>query len=600
MKHLLTLGLFLAVCPLLAQNVQRGSVLEYNEKNEKKPLQNVEITVDNATSAVSDLRGDYTLRFRQVSVGQKVQVLAIEKAGYELFNQEDVDEWRVMADGRVPFNILMYRSDALRELRDRFTAMALRVLQSQKGGTRDGNYTRRLENLEQYIDRFVRVDMTQVIDAEKKILKLVNKGRFDEALKQYDMQKIPMRRASVYRQCALLRMAGGTDNEAKAMELLRSLAYADTTMTSVMSDYAHEAYLAKDYTAALAAYRTLSNSARAQSDLVTLAKARINEGAILNYTRRNSDGTPLLQQAVALLDSIRLEQNDTLLYLSDIAHGCHYLGLNSLRQRNVEEGRGLLMRGVWSLRALRDVSSFANLQPQYASQLVQTGSALCDTYYIYESEVLIQEGISVLDVLYTAKPYTYVGQLANAWSNLGRVYFKMGAAYNEKSEDCYLKAGSYYDRAVEYDSTANIRQQMSNLHHLGDLYKSKGDFAKSVDCYEPGRIYWEANDDKSEQATRFLTETYADMGEALYKIGRYDEALHYDSLSYIIAKPRYDQNPELFKDMMGTCLLHLVNTYISLDRYEEAFDYVRKAMEVDPEYPETRRRLEQIRRKLNK
>ena len=53
---------------LFAQSRQNGIVLEYNERNQKTPLPDVEILVANAGSTISDKEGKFLLTFREKSV----------------------------------------------------------------------------------------------------------------------------------------------------------------------------------------------------------------------------------------------------------------------------------------------------------------------------------------------------------------------------------------------------------------------------------------------------------------------------------------------------------------------------------------------------
>lgn len=655
MKRSLLYILLCAISPvMLAQSMQRGVVLEYNEKNEKTPLANVEIVVANAGSTVTDANGEFQLRFRQLKPGDRVQVRRIAKTNYEIFNQEVLDQWRISADD-IPFTIILCRSDRLNETRSNMIRTATKsferkydydvkqiTIQYKKGNIskeeyenkanelRD-EYQRRLENLDEYIDRFARIDLSSLNSVEAQVVKLVRDGKFDEAIDLYDKEdlvnklvsqsesitdlrldadklkvaasQIAQQRDSisrmVHRHIDLLQLQGGAENAMRVHSILHDVAFSDTTYTPAMYEYAESSASLSMHEEALSIYESLSSTARACNDLVALAKAQIHKGAILNISQRYSECLPVLRDALLSLDSLRLLETDTLRYLETISYGCRYLGQNLISLHQADEGRLWILKGINSLRLLRSEPRFRDLEADYATILLQGGGALRMAGHLDESEAFIREGLEYIERLYSHKPYRYIALLAYGWSRLADVYYMLGDAYNDKCEECFLMADSYYRTAVERNPRAYERFKVTNMHNLGDFYKSQGDFDKALKCYEDGRILWERTAGQSAFSHRSLGETYSDIGECLYKLGRFAEALPYDIKSYEMTKPRYEAEPVVFRDQMGTCLLHLANTYNSMGQYKEAYEYVLKAMSVDPSYPETRLRLEELRTKLN-
>ena len=92
MKRIL-IGLLMicaSVAMLLAQSTQQVVVREYQQKQQKTPLEGVSLTVQNAGSSMSDARGALTLQFRSLKAGDPVQVRRVDLSGYEIFNKEIV------------------------------------------------------------------------------------------------------------------------------------------------------------------------------------------------------------------------------------------------------------------------------------------------------------------------------------------------------------------------------------------------------------------------------------------------------------------------------------------------------------------------------
>ena len=90
-----------------AQVVQKGVVVEYNEKAAKTALAGVEVRAQRAQSTVSDKKGSFVLDFPTLKAGDRVAVRRIEKPGYEIFNKEAVEQWNI--NPSQPFTVEMCR-----------------------------------------------------------------------------------------------------------------------------------------------------------------------------------------------------------------------------------------------------------------------------------------------------------------------------------------------------------------------------------------------------------------------------------------------------------------------------------------------------------
>lgn len=204
--------LSLAFLSVSAQTLQQGVVKEYNEKAQKTPLAGVELNVRSASSTVSDNHGDFSLNFLTLKPGDKINVRNIEKMGYEIFNKEAVEQW--ILSPTVPFVIVMCRVEKFKAIRDNFEKNAsknykrqydkeLAMLEKLKadGKIKEEEYRRKLaevqetfdaqmDNLDNYIDRFARIDLSELSETEQEIFELLQAGNFDEAIRKYEEQNL--------------------------------------------------------------------------------------------------------------------------------------------------------------------------------------------------------------------------------------------------------------------------------------------------------------------------------------------------------------------------------------------------------------------------
>ena len=191
-----------------AQTTQMVQIVEYNGKEAKTPIQGVGLTVNNAAAAMSDASGNLTLNFRTLHAGDQVQIRRIEKAGYEIFNLEAVEQWVISP--QQAFQLVICKSDRIRALCDNYSQVAsesyakqlqqekARLEEERKAGRlkeeqfkaelqqADDFYAQQLENLDLYVEKFAHFDLSELNEKEQAIIELVQKGQIDDAIAQYE------------------------------------------------------------------------------------------------------------------------------------------------------------------------------------------------------------------------------------------------------------------------------------------------------------------------------------------------------------------------------------------------------------------------------
>lgn len=283
----------------VAQSVQRGEVLEYRGTDPKTPLAKVNVVASNAGAVQSDAEGQFSLQFRTLHSGDAIQFRRIERSGYEVMNTEALEVARVArpsaqdeASDRI--RIVMIPRATLQRLRDGYRNVTEQRYEQQlqraeaqldslrqAGKLAEEQYNARINALEEaheeklnqldtYIDKFARIDLSDISQDEQRIVALVQEGRFEEALQIYEDQHLSERlqqnradvtqltairdqlaeaarqkaienerlRQSIDRQVTLLCMAGGEDNLMRAHQLLHQTYLADTTYWQARREYA--------------------------------------------------------------------------------------------------------------------------------------------------------------------------------------------------------------------------------------------------------------------------------------------------------------------------------------------------------------------------
>lgn len=344
---------------LMAQSSQSGIVLEYQGQRAKTPLQGVGITAQNAGATQSAADGTFALQFRTLHVGDNIQMRRIERAGYEVMNQEHVEDFRIGREGTPPLQIVMITRKQLNDLRNGYRSVAAQRYEKQLAASEEeverlkaegklaeeeynerkdaleAEYEEKLSRLESYIDKFARIDLSEIDAIEQQIVALIQSGDMDAALRLYEEQGLPAKlaqsradreklidaqaqlaqaqheqeqknlrlRQSIDRQITLLLMMGGEENLHKALGLRREVFLADTTDFEAHCDYAA---LLQNNGFFDQAISLLSDAVRLHDDDYKRGQLLINIANIhAIISERDSLVISILQQADSLLWPLR-------------------------------------------------------------------------------------------------------------------------------------------------------------------------------------------------------------------------------------------------------------------------------------------------------
>lgn len=299
---LLCLLLMVITQPLLGEAVQRISIVEYipdiqtNGRNAtKRPLALVEVQIQGASSTITNKNGECVLRFNTLNIGDRIVVRRISRPGYEVFYPQMLSDLIIRRDSE-PVVITMISQENLLNLTHHTEKMINNQMEKQKKqeiselNPAAADYARRresierkydakLDDVEQYIDRLVRIDFTNLSKNESEIAAAYQSGNFEEILEQFDRSNLIEKYKSVSEalhnvenahakvdkarkdqedhlndiiqylqyQITLLKMEGSVSSTKKAMELLEKMLEIEPFGHFQMKEYMLMSMQLKEY-----------------------------------------------------------------------------------------------------------------------------------------------------------------------------------------------------------------------------------------------------------------------------------------------------------------------------------------------------------------
>lgn len=532
-----------------AQTVQSGTVSEYKEELKKRPLGGVELLISNAPTTVSDKGGKFSLQFQTLRPGQKVNIRRIEKSGYEIFNKDALGQWNINPDE--PFVILMVRSDRFKEIKDNYNRVSSKSYEEQylkekerlQKEHEDGKltidqlrseivnlqeeYDRQLLNLDNYIDRFARIDLSALSKNELEIIELVQNGEIDKAIQKYDelnlindyaqtiddLSELQSANKAIQNQIAktirakealsaqllnnisLLQLKGGRESFARIGQMYKELIAIDPTDIKTLNQYVSyciDQNLMEDAIATLDTILSfeLTHSQRIKS-LIALSGVYITT---LDYDSAQSTLSQALDNLTLLesqpsSDSYEIDQYRSMIYDN---LGISYQHLSEYRK--AEE----LMLKAHDIRS----SLYSIDKTNYAmEQLAKSKHNLANNYLrikqFDEAVGFYDEAISLYAAL-TGVDEKYEGKYAETISDLATCY-QYSLDFNN-AESYYLNAISILQSLVSINPNRYNESICMAYSNLASLYIETHDYDKAIK-------YFRLSDDLYDMSEDFITRT---------------------------------------------------------------------------------------------
>lgn len=539
MKRLVTLYLSIIVVCIntIAQTTQNGLTLSYNESNKKTPLGGVQIVIRDAGSTISNANGNFSLKFNTSKPGDKVTYREISKNGYEIFNIEALEQWNISSQNK-PFVIILCKSSLFKKLKDKYNQVASASYAEQykkeqqivKRQLNDGkikeeeyrrkilqledDYYKQLSNLNSYIDKFARIDLSELNDLEKTIIDYVQKGEIEKAISIYESQDYLLKYKqetkkiadisdaeqklkklseeiasdretllkSIQNQVMVYKMAGGYNNMQKAKQLLVDVANADTTNSASSILLADFLYEQQNFEDAILYYQL---GGRHTEDNEKLIKIYLKIGQIVSQSTTSKD-SPLFDIALGILN---------------------YAGklFNEMPEHKIIANIKLKLNYYYSVgRLYLNVKDYENAESYYSGikRFYEEEESMYNLYEISNCSIVL------------AQVYQATKRLAQADSILNVCIPQIEKLFNEDkkgtvelyAESLRLKGGNFLLKGDD-KSWLNYSQKEIEILEETDVDNSKGVIYILADVYNRVAAHYEITKDTL-RATSYYKKAY--------------------------------------------------------------------------------------------
>ncbi len=635
MKRIVIISFYLIIVGhLMAQSVQLGVVKEYNEKKQKTPLSGVELIIKNAGSCISDKKGLFTLKFRTLKPGDRVEYSRIEKSGYEIFNKDAVEEWRIANDGST-FTIVLCKSSKFKVLKDRYNAIAsksyaeqqkqeMTVLEGQlkAGKIQKAEYERKLnelknyydeqlENLDNYIDRFARIDLSELSKEEQKIIDLVNDGKIGEAISAYENlglesqyiqaqsniseaenairqlnkvkdsnnQILSDTYSAIMRMNDVRRLQGGEENYRKIGETLKLIMETDTMNFKNVSAYA-EYLLEQNYHINAIHYLLKALNLTDDKENKVLILQRLGN----EYMRvgKMDESERCLRQSEFILDSIQHQMNDKRKRELYSVVYCFLADVYS-RSHNTKLSEDYYKKTL-------DILSSDNIAQKDIDRRITTMSNLGNLYAIELSR--FKDALAVLNKADSLLIATYGMNLNEKHlRQLGVIKQTIATALGCLKN--YDEAYNYFSQAVEIASKltqmnpqANRMDELYIYNNWGTLLLREKKYENAENCFKMAyNLACQANEETPSLYNKLLTLV---IGGALANSQtcqpvKWQEGK--DLLDRILPEMimMYEQNKQVLTPYLSILYSQYAYTLMHHSDYKEALDAIDKAIALTPD-----------------
>lgn len=653
---LLTFIIFHLFNTLQAETVQKGIVKEYNEKAQKTPLPGVELNIRQTNNTVSDKNGSFTLSFLSLQPGEKINVRRIEKFGYEVFNKEAIEQWNL--NPKSPFIIVMCKSDKFKQIRDNYERISSESYAKQRkkeedslaklkaeGKLKEAEYQKRLiqikddyedqlENLQNYIDRFSRIDLSEISAAEQEIIQLIQEGKIDEAIARYENQNYldiykketaEIKKLSIAigemtdlrsdktksrdsvgmaidRQIDAFKLGGGKENFNKIKVLLHELAYCDTTDFNKMYKYGEFLFQQKDYVNALTSlYTAFNNCTDSEKRIkimmsacdchISLSQFQKAETIISEIIASNnvSDNDVMARLYLTLgsayfrrtlFDKARLNFDKALEFAKDthsVLEGNIFFALSSLNrtQKNFEDAKDFGLQAKNLFESINDSSG------KHSGEIAKCESNLAKIDYYsgkydsaYTKFVISNESYAKL---FSKNPSKYEENLA--WNQVmtAKALFRLDKFEEALSilDNCLETYNSLYKK-IPYAYGKSYSQALDD--YGVNLIKLKR-FDEALKYYgQSTEIVSNLFELDSVAFRPLYAMNYYAKAYRAYQNDDFDESIKLNERTSQLLKPLFEKDPRTYGDAYFSTVKYLSDSYWQMGDLDSAYDNMKNCV----------------------
>ena len=630
---------------LVAQSSQKGLVLEYNGAGEKKPLENVEIVVNNAGSTVSNDNGEFTLQFRTLKPGDKITVRRVEKPGYELLNIDDIPQYIIGNDDE-PIIFVMAKTELIREIRNTFTETAHKYYEksfsdeskSLAMSYQHGNMTKEefekkktalrneyeemYEHIEEYIERFARLDPNKMNELDKSVLELINKGKIIDAISLYDSAELidsykkhnesvkklndakdkmievannnnsnlTTLKKSIDNQINILWLAGGTDNFNTILKLTKDIADANSQDMKLQMDYAELCEKTNRIDEALEYYNKAFTSAG--EDVLKQATVRIKRGAIYSRMNNLELGTAESVTGLHAIDSVVAIKEDPYLCLYDRVVSQRTIASNFNRKGDYVSSYNYYSSAVTGMQSLMELDSTRYIN-DYAETLIEYGYSCYSVEDTINAEQCILSSIGIYEKLYQTSPKSMSGPLGKAYDVLAELYMKQNK--KDVAADLFSTSLNYYKVACDYSPDIYLGIAAHCFHKLGYLHFTEQRYERAMSCLDKSiELLTLASKNNPYEFKEHIAKNNLRKGSIYWNNEDYASSLKQDLLAEQQFSELYATYKGLYEKELSKCASYVGDCYFKLGDYKNALSSYARAYQYskDEEYLYQMKRIE--------
>lgn len=613
-----------------AQCIEKGKVMQYQGKTSKVVLGGVEILAANAGSTISGVQGDFSLNFKKLKAGDRVKIMRVEKTGYILFNKEAVDQWHISRTGQ-PFTIVMCKEEKYREIRNNYERISsesyakkmkaeenrLSALRKQNKLTEENykkrleqlhyDYETQLENLDTYIDRVSRYDLSELSEKENDIISLMQQGKVDEALSAYDemnleeklereiniigslsiaedklnkeaqdnRQKALQTYEAICRKNDILYLAGGSENIKKIKESMRKVAFADTTFTRAMVNYV--LFLEKDQEYMEALDMVLIALRNSKDDTEQYSISLIT-GEILTNLGEFDEAEELYQYSYEFLCKIYKDEPELIaIYGGGVLEGMATMFFMQGKSKEAEdvyaqisELRNLLNETLGITYSMSDIMSDINRVRNLISR--HSFDAAIDLAYKTRDnlEKLCKDSNKDFErKKYLSILYSHIASAFYQKRNFTEAYTNIDKSISLLEDICKTHFNEYAKALSEaYDLKGGILRATAKYYGAIDSYRKAIDMVDTLINIKP---------DNSNLLIRFRADVCSNLGNAYIDSKQYNECIK------ILKKALIDYEMIRFKSIVTNAnyinaMMGLNNAYFNIGDNKNTIYYGKIAL----------------------
>jgi tetratricopeptide (TPR) repeat protein len=583
-KLLIILSVLLPLA-LPAQVKVKGIVTEANTnpavKSVRKALSGVQIKAMGAVAPeVTDNSGYFTLVFQGKKPGDLILGTFIQKNGYEVFNRDVLDNWKVSNDPNWIDKIKMCPAGTIDRLKahnyENLYNTLLTQYEKEKGELKklkisdadlnekyrslDEKFQSQQKQLAEYVERFVHIDFDEVSDLYRRAYSLFSKGDLDSVaviLEEADLISRTNKRISERDRITVVKTEAAREekeNEAgikEDMEALKMLA---------------QTYVMKfDYEKATPLYEQLVRLDSTNVD--NLLYGGIFYSEVKNYGR----AIHLFSKVISLTDTLDWHQGSAKRRIGELQKE---MGFFEPALRNFRE----------SYRLYKSLYVQDSLNKVFAAGLRSAVLSLGD---IYLATGRTEDALDYFRQLNSLALKNYnlnindpelKNWLAGSYQRLGSIHQGMGHI------DQALKYFEDFNKLMKELYEDNPKNEILkndlaiSYSRLGDIHQSMGHMEEALKYFEEdlklSKVLYEANP-KNENLKKDLAASYLQLGDIHQNMGHMDQALKYFDEYSKLGKELYESNPknESLKNNLAVSYARLGKIHQAMGHMDQALKY---------------------------